>query len=76
MTLRVTIKNEGNQPTDTFVMRNVEIVGGIPESEDAPVQIRAGGTDTICLAVGQEAILYPPCEHYADFIDIPVKGYH
>lgn len=74
MTLQVRITNKGNNPGDTFIMKNVEIYPR--DSEDDPIYCRAGGNDTLVLMPDQEAIFYPPCDHFDEFVPVLVKGKH
>lgn len=76
MTLRVRIKNEGNQPDDALMIRGVRVTG--EKNGESPeglcIYIDTPGTETITLGQGQEAILSPSCGHFDDFDIIQVKG--
>lgn len=79
MTLRLIIKNDGNQPGDQAVLRGVKV----HMNGDEPVidsegrkQISLRGTGYLNLGQGEEVIVYPECGHFGDFDRVEIKGKH
>ena len=75
MTLKVRIENQGNQPSDCFIIRGMKTVpmsSGeyfAKESDDP--------NDVVTLIAGEGIDLYPSnTGHFDDFVDISYKGKH
>ena len=77
MTLTVSIKNEGNQPSDALVIRKVTASYYEKPNEDGCIgSFDPGGTGQIVIMPGQSAKFWPNCGHFDDFEVIEVKGKH
>lgn len=86
MTLKVEIKNDGNQPHDTLVVRGAKFASR--KAEDGhPVLIKdrdgryalnvtEDSNDHATLGKGQAATFIPPTDHFHDFVVVQFKGKH
>ena len=76
MTLRLVIKNDGNQPGDTAVFKGIKEYDSDPSSECRAGSVTGNANDVVHLVKGEEIIIYPPCDHFDDFEPVLVKGKH
>lgn len=76
MTLRLRLINDGKQPGDVAVIRGLKSYADEPAPGPVQVQMTDDLQDSITLLKGQEAIIFPPCEHFQDFKDLSIKGKH
>ena len=70
MTLKLVIKNEGNQPEDAAIIKGVYDIG------EGHVELTGDLEDQVCLMQGEEVAVVPPCGHFDDFKQISIKGKH
>ena len=79
MTLKLIVKNDGNQPGDTAVLRGVRIHKREGETfidSTGRMGVALGVTETLALVQGEEVVVYPPCDHFDDFERLEIKGKH
>ena len=69
MTLTVKIKNDGNQPNDSFTLRGVK-------TEEGYSTITGNLHDSTTVLQGEEITVYPNNGHYDDFQLMEIKGKH
>ena len=86
MTLKVVIKNEGNQPGDLLMIRGAKV--SVVKGKDGIysawkdsdgrswLQLTGNFDDKVTITQGQEYCFNPNCEYFADFQTIQLKGKH
>ncbi len=74
MTLTVKIKNEGNQPQDTVVIRGLKDVN--IDNDYPPFGEMGSWDDSVVLKQGEEIAIAVPTGHFEDFKGINMKGHH